>query len=227
MGATMAPLPFPQWATRLTLLAVFAIGGCATAAQRQAQQANTATREAAAQVQACVAAIFAKPEYASLVPHTPNLATGQHTMAQLTNESFISPEDAKLFSARYDESSGCRTRFLNAMSAARPDLVPILAGTYTKGAALVVRLVERKDTWGESARQSDAVLSDEREKLAAADHQWIADLNAANQAEMAQRQAAAGVLLQWSAQQQMINAATRPIVTNCNRLGSSVNCTSY
>jgi hypothetical protein len=148
-------------------------------------------------------------------------------MAQLTNESFISPEEAKLFGARYDENTGCRTSLLRALSTARPDLVPIIAGMYAKGAALVVRLIERKDTWGESARQSEAVLSDEREKIAAADHQWIAELNAANQAEMAQRQAAAAALLQWSAQQQMINAATRPVVTNCSRFGSSVNCTSY
>jgi hypothetical protein len=90
----------------------------------------------------------------------------------------------------------------------------------------VVRLIERKDTWGGSARQSEALLSDERDRIAAADRQWIADLNASHQAEMAQRQAAAAALMQWSAQQQMINAINRPVVTTCNRFGSSVNCIS-
>jgi len=227
-AATMTPLSSRQWIALIALLSmVFVIGGCATAARRQAQQADTAIREAVAQVEACVAAVYAKPEYASLIPHNPNPATGQHTMAQLTDESFISPEDAKLFAARYDEGIGCRTHYLNAISAVRPDLVPILAGTYTRGAIVVVRLIERQDTWGESARQSEAILSDQREKLAAANHQWGADLSAANQVEIAQRQAAAAALLQWSSQQQMINAATRPVVTNCNRFGPSVNCTSY
>ena len=195
----------------LPLLMVFIVGGCATAAQRQAQQAATVTREAAAELNTCVVAIVAKPEYAPLVPHTPDIETGQHTMAQLTNETLISPEDAKLFAARYDETAGCRSRFLKALSVARPDLVPILSATYTKGAALAARLIERKDTWGESARQSEAALSDARERIAAANRQWTADLNASHQAELAQRQAAAAALMEWSAQQQMINAINRPV----------------
>jgi hypothetical protein len=66
-----------------------------------------------------------------------------------------------------------------------------------------------------------------RKQTAAADQQWIANLKAENQEELAQRQAAAAALLQWSQQQQVINAINRPVVTNCNRFGATVNCTSY
>jgi type III secretory pathway component EscV len=211
----------------LFLLAVLSVAGCTTVAQRQAQQAGSATREAVAQSKACNAVIFAKPEYAPLIEHTPDPATGQATMALLTDESLISPQQAKLFGARHDELNQCRSRLLTALSAVRPDVVLILSSEYTNGAALAVQLVERKITWGEWARQGQALLNNARQQLAAADRKWIAELNASHQAEMGQRQAAAAALLQWSAQQQLINAANRPVVTNCNRLGSSVNCTSY
>jgi hypothetical protein len=210
-----------------TLLAALIVGGCATAAQRQAQQAGVATREAAAQSKACIAAVIAKPEYAPLAAHTPDPTTGQLTMAQLTDESLISPAQAKLFGARHDDLNPCKAHLLNSLSTARPDIVPILASEYAKGTALAVQLVERKITWGEWGRQGQAISSDTRQQLAAADRQWSAELKASHQAELAEREAAADALLQWSAQQQMINAINRPVVTNCNRFGSSVNCTTY
>ena len=87
-------------------------------------------------------------------------------------------------------------------------------------------MVERKITWAEAARRSQAEASETRQKLVAADREWAAELNNAHQAELAHRQAAANALMQWSLQQQMINAATRPVTTNCNAFGSSVSCTS-
>lgn len=222
---------------RKWLLALAVLAGCATAAQHQAQLATTATREAAGGFKACLAAVVAKPEYASLLPHTPDPATGQPTMAQLTDESLISPEEAKLFAARWDELTPCKTHVLSALSTVRPDVVPVLSDGFAKGAAIAVQLVERKITWGEGARQTQALGVTVRQNVAAVDRQWIADLNASHQAEMARRQAAGAALLQWSAQQQMINAMTRPSLpvyqmpTNrpwsatCTQLGTFVNCT--
>ncbi len=218
----------------LLLCALTALAGCATAAQRQAQQAALGTREAAAQLKACSAAVIHKPEYVSLLLHTPDLETGQPMLAQLTDESMISSEDAKLFGARHDELNPCKSRLLNVLSTVRPDLVPILSDEYTKGTAIAVQLVERKITWGEFAQQGQVLLNDSRQRIAVADRQWISDLNASHQAEMAQRQAAAAALMQWSAQQQMINAMNRPVIvapaapiqTTCNRMGNFVNCTS-
>jgi len=214
--------------TRLTcVVTLFLLAACATAAQRQAQQASTMTREAATQLKSCISAVVDKPEYAALLPHTPDLDSGQHTMAQLTNETVPSVQDARLFAARFDEVNPCRKRFLSALAAVRPDLVPILADGYAKGDAVAALLVERKITWAESAKRAEENTNSLRKQLAAADQQWIAELKAENQAELAQRQAAAAALMQWSQQQQMINAINRPVTTNCNRFGSTVNCTSY
>ena len=220
----------PRMAWRRARVAVvmllLVVAGCATAAQRQAQQAGVASREAVAQLKSCLSAVWSKPEYASLVPHNPDMDTGQHTMVQLTDESVPSAEEARLEAARFDENSGCRKQFLASLSLARPDLVPILANGYSRGAAIVVELVERKITWGEAARRETEAASDVRSQVATADQRWLVDLRAENQAELARRQAAAEALMQWSQQQQMINAINRPVVTNCSGWGGSVNCVS-
>lgn len=218
--------PCRRMGTLLPLLAVLFVDACATTAQRQAQQIGAATREAGAQAKACTAAVLAKPEYTQLLAHSVDLAAAQFTMAQLTDETRISSDEARLFGTRHDDLGLCRARFLTALSAARPDIVPILIADYTKGDAIAVQLVERRITWGEWARQLQALSSDAHQQLATADRELIASLNASNQAELAQRQAAAAALLQWSAQQQMINAVNRPVQTTCNTVGGFTNCTT-
>ena len=148
-------------------------------------------------------------------------------MEQLTDEKVPSPADAKLLAARFDDATRCRISYLNAISTVRPDLVAVYIDFYSKNATNVAMLVERKITWAEAVRRGQSNSSDGRQKIALADHQWVADLNASHQAEMAQRQAAANAMMQWSAQQQMINVMNRPRQTNCYGFGNSVNCTSY
>lgn len=161
----------------LTAWLLIYLAGCATAAQKQVQQAGAIMTEARTQVKACITTIRAKPEYASLLQHLPDPNTNQFTMAQLTDNRLPSPRDARLMAARYDDMETCRTQFLNSVSSARPDLVPIIANAYTAGSMIVASLVERKMTWAESARREQAILVELRQKAADADRQWAADLN--------------------------------------------------
>lgn len=206
---------------------VVGLAGCATAAQREVQQAGTVTREALAQFKGCMAAVWAKPDYASLLPHSPAPGAGQPTMAQLTDETVPTVEEAHLLAARFDDDGPCKKSLLASLSTARPDLVPILANAYSKGAEIIAQLVERKITWAASMRQAAANESDVRTQIAAADQQWLAGLRAENHAELARRQAAGEALMQWSQQQQMINAINRPVVTNCDVYGATASCVSH
>lgn len=210
----------------MLLSAMAAVTACATTAQRQAQQANTAIRAAAADFKACGMPIINKPAYASLLRHTSDVNTGQPTMTQLTDETVPSAEEAHLWTDRHDELITCRQQLLSAVSKSRPDVVPIFVDQITRSDAITVLLVERKIAWGEAARREQATQGDLKEKLAAADRQWNADINAASEAEMARRQAATGALLQWSAQQQLINQMNQPVRTTCSSAGNFVNCTS-
>jgi hypothetical protein len=191
------------------------------------QQTTVTIRQAQTDLKSCLQAVANKPEYAPLLPHTPDLATGEPSMAQLTDETVPTPDDARLFVARHDEMAPCRRQLLTTLSAVRPDAVPTLANAMTASDQVLVQLVERKITWAEGMRQHQQIMAQARDKLAAADREWFGEMRVENQAELDRRQAAANAMMQWSLQQQMINAATRPVVTNCNTLGSFVNCTSH
>jgi hypothetical protein len=98
--------------------------------------------------------------------------------------------------------------------------VPVLRDGWNKATADGVLLVERKITWGEWARHKQGNVAELGQHLAAANRQWIGDQNTAHRAELEQRQRAAAALLQWY-------AATKPVVTSCNRMGNFASCTTY
>jgi hypothetical protein len=193
----------------IALIAVI-LAGCSTATHRQAQQPGWATQQAWAEFKACVKSVMDQSEYAALLAHTLDLDTMQPTITQLTDETIPSEQDARLFAARFDATNRCREELLTDIAIPRPDLTPILADEFTQAGAFAVLVVERKITWAEAARRSQMLSGDLRQRITAADLQWIADLNPFHQADMAQLQAAAAQ----SEQQERIKEATRPVVTN-------------
>lgn len=166
------------------------LAGCSTAAQ-QAHQPGEAAQEAWEHFKACAKPVIDKPEYATLQGRTLDLDTMQPTMAQLTDETIPSEQDARLFAARFDEVNPCREYLLREVSITRPDLLPILADQFAQSGAIAVLVVERTITWADAARRSQSLWSDIRQQITAADLQWIGDLNPFHQPTMAQRQAAA------------------------------------
>jgi hypothetical protein len=186
------------------------LAGCSTAAHRQAQQPGWAAQEAWAEFKACVKSVMDQSEYAALLVHTLDLDTMQPTITQLTDETVPSERDARLFEARFDDTNRCREGLLTDIAIPRPDLAPILADEFTQAGAIGVLVVEREVTWAEAARRSQMLSGDLRQRITAAELQWIADLNPFHQADMAQLQAAAAQ----SEQQERIKEATRPAVAN-------------
>ena len=166
------------------------LAGCSTEAGRQAQQPG-ATRQAWEQFKACAQRVIDKQEYAALQVHTVNLDTMQPTTTQLTDETIPSEQDARLFAARFDDVNPCRESFLTAVSMPRPDLAPVLADQFTQSGAIAMLIVEQRVTWAEAARRALALWNDTQHKIAAANLEWIADLNPFRQPTMAQIQAAA------------------------------------
>ena len=58
----------------LLILVLPLLASCATAAQRQVQQTAQTLNQAKVEQNACIQAVINKPEYATLLPHTPDLA---------------------------------------------------------------------------------------------------------------------------------------------------------
>jgi hypothetical protein len=65
-----------------------------------------------------------------------------------------------------------------------------------------------------------------QEELLSKEAQYKSNLEAENQEELTRRREVALIYLHAMQNQQMINAVDRPVVTNCNAYGTSVNCVS-
>jgi hypothetical protein len=185
-----------------------------------------------------------KPKYATIISRYPDLETGQYSIEQLSNKNVPTPDEAKLVASMYDDAAVCRDIFDKSVAENRPDIVNILDDQRNKSANITIGLVQRKVAWGEAAQEFQALKADLDAKIAAANRQWTSDLQASNDAEMAQRRAAAVVAMQYLQNQQilnqqqsaiqqqnlnqqlMINSLNRPVTTNCFASGSMLNCTS-
>lgn len=174
----------------LLLLVLPLMAGCATLQQQQGQYIRATLQQGVADSKACVSAVYAK--YPSL--YMLDLTTGEPSMAQLTDETRPTPEQARLESARYDDLRPCRERFRSTFATVRPDLVPILDDQWAADEQLVALVVERKITWAEDARRIQQLQAAMRSQIAAANRELRAEINAENQTRAARAAAVASIL---------------------------------
>jgi hypothetical protein len=123
--------------------------------------------------------------------HTLDLDAMQPALAELADETIPSAQDARRFAARFDAVNPCREDFLRAVAVPRPDLAAVLSDDFNAAGAISELVVERQVTWAEAARRAQALSGDARQKVAAADLEWTADIIPFHQPDMAQLRAAA------------------------------------
>lgn len=213
---------------RLTVIAaLFSVSlcGCATQAQRQFQAIKTGNQEHGAQFKACAASIYNSPEFASLRPHVPPSASDT-TLEQLSDPSFATPSEVQAIFSTHPKFQECRKALLNGLAQSEPSLVPILTAAYNKNEDDLLALIQRKVAWGEYTHLIRDRATETQATIQAEDRRVVSGLQQEHQTEMAQRQRAAEALAAWAQTQEMINAANRPVITNCNQMGGMVNCVS-
>jgi hypothetical protein len=209
----------------LVLGLVTLLAGCATSAQRQYQTIQTGNRSIIAQGKACAETVYNSPEAAPVRPHYPWDAR-EATLAQLSDSSLATKPEIAAVLSLHPRLKACQKAILEGMLTTTPSAVPILAKEYSAADDDVVLLVQRKMPWGElTKRRRDRVLAAQTE-LQAEGQRITAGLERQHENELARRQAAAEALARWSQTQQMIDAANRPVITNCTRFGGSTNCVS-
>jgi hypothetical protein len=222
--------------SRYCLLTVLlgVLGGCATAAQREAETIKATLTQTRAQVSACVAAINSDPAFADLDRHWPQADIGQATLSQQTDPTYATPRDVELISARHDRLVPCRKANVEGYYRVAPAMASVYQEGYARSDELIIRLVKHQVSWGEYVAGARAINREESAKLLEAGQRLDAELDARNQRELAQRAIAAQALSNSMYQQQlinqnqqMINAVNRPVVTNCTQMGFSTNCTSH
>lgn len=159
------------WALLFLLLPILA--GCSpppTAAQREAT-----VRAASDQFVACKRAVLARPQFAPLLPHLGDPATGQFSAAQMTNETRPTPQEAALITSWYDATNDCARPLMTTLRSQRPDLAVIAGNLRAAESQLTAQLVERQISWARYARELQHINSEGNAQIAAANQRWNID----------------------------------------------------
>ena len=199
--------------------------GCATAAQRQFETMKAGNQQANAEMKGCLTAAYNSPEADPIRIHLP-LNFTDATLQQLGDASYATSTEIRALLTQHERIQSCRKSFLESRSQSEPVLVPILVNAYNKGDDDVLYLTHPKISWGEFLRRSRDRSVETQLALQAADKTVISDLRREDRAERAERQRAAEAFAAWAQTQQLINAANKPVITNCSGFGNTVNCVS-
>jgi hypothetical protein len=179
-----------------------------------------------AQAKVCVAEVYNAPEAASLRVHSP-IDPREATLTQLSDTSLASQAEINAIAVLHPRLRACQKAILESLSTSTPGVVPILAKAYGEGDDDLIRLIQKKMSWGERTRHSRDRINITMADVQAEGQRIAAGLQVQHESELARRQAALDAMARWSQTQQMINAMNRPVMTNCMNLGSGiVSCTS-
>lgn len=207
------------------------LSACATGAQMQMAQMNNSLTQAGEETKACITANFQNPEYAAITPYLPAPENNfMPTVAQMAVEKVPTAAEAKLLAKFQETSMPCRVAFFNQLDSTAPSLTQIFRETTAKQDAVIMQLVKRKTTWGKALQKVQQYALEGQQKLAVAGQQMQSGFQAMHQSELSQRQAASDRLMQWSLEQQRINAMTQPSPSrsiNCRKFGDGFNCTEW
>jgi hypothetical protein len=83
------------------ILLVPLLGGCSTAAQRQAQLIGNGIQTARAEITACSQAVNSDPAFEGLAQHMPLGDMSRATLLQMTDSAKATPLDVNLLSERH------------------------------------------------------------------------------------------------------------------------------
>jgi hypothetical protein len=215
--------------------ALFVLAGCSTQAEQESSKINDALGRQKAAVDACVARIAQSDEYRALKDKLPPLDGSPPSMALQTDATTPTKEQSALLLAYHrDQLSPCRKVTVEGYAAAHPAFAVVMARTYAESDASFAQLVQAKITWGQFATESQQRVQASRGQIRQVRGQIQATLTDSHRYEVQQRQAAAAAFSQWNYQQQvllqnqqMINAMGQPRMTNCQYVGTMLNCTSF
>lgn len=216
------------------LLLILAVGGCATAAEKEGNRMRGELQRTVAFAKPCFDALDARVEQGPLKDKMP--PTGQNTasLALLSDNTKPTAEQAQYLFALHAEMQQCRKLVLENIGAVHPSLVTLFADAYAAQDQRYVRLVNRQITWGENAQAATAAKADFQNRATVAVQRIDQQLANAHAYEVQQRQQAAQALMVWGMyqqqlelQRQAIAASTRPTMTTCNYVGRQLQCTSY
>lgn len=205
-------------------IALLAVGGCATKAQQEVSRIQGVAAADAPVIDACWRGTVASPPYQAL-----KAKMGEHsdspTVGMKLNPHKATPaEAAQIVSLRQDYLTPCRKLALESAGKVDPAIVVILAENYAKADANYAKFITRMISWGEFVTQNQALVTERRANLLAAGESIQKGLKESRAIETTGRQQAEAALSNWARQQRILLGDQR--VTNCQYVGSMLNCTT-
>jgi hypothetical protein len=214
----------------LSLPIAFGLSGC-TPAQREANTLKTTVKSASAVYNSCTSQVLADQSYLPLRSHIPLDSFLNATVEQMESDDYPSQQDIQLISQLSDNLTPCRQQFIAVLDTVPGDLgAPFENYDSTEQQSIII-LSQGHSTWGQFVQVMHTAAVQRHDQGIAALGQLDSQLQAENAVEVAQRQQALQNYSNYMQRQQEINAvnnaASRPVNTTCNQMGTQTNCTSY
>jgi hypothetical protein len=118
-----------------------------------------------AQKTTCTAAVRNQPEYARIAGHFSDVASGNFSMVQLSDDTRPTPAEARLVAKYYDTSLPCIQTFSASVSKLAPSQGLILDQSIAAQQVVVAQLASRRISWGDYAQQSQKISQQAATKL--------------------------------------------------------------
>jgi hypothetical protein len=207
-----------RWLCFAIAASLAALSGCATNAQRRAQGMRSSLTAIGAAATKCISTINAEPRFAPLWVRAPR-PPASPTMEQLADSSYATPDEVILEEAHHDAILPCRDTALAQLDSVDSRVGLLFGKTANDADSIVLSLVQRKITWGESNQRLQQLVQASQQELRNVGIQIDGELAEQNAAELAHRAEVAqaiGQALSAAAQAAEAAQAARPIVTTCN-----------
>lgn len=221
--------------TSLTLL-LFFLAGCQSVDGNQQMQQFQASMQNA---DGCYDELRNREEYRPIVKHM--AIKDQPTVEQLADTARPTVEETKLLSKWANDRSVCRKALNSTWGIAGPAYQAVQYESQSKSDAVLVKLIQRKITWGEANKENQQISLTAYGKGLQLDENMRSAQMQADAIDAQRRQAAAAYLIGSGAlnrsyapvyqpvpvSRPATPSIARPITTNCNSMGNNVNCTTY
>jgi hypothetical protein len=118
-----------------------------------------------AQKTTCTANVRNRAEYAMIAGHFSDVATGNFSMVQLSDDTKPTPAEARLVAKYYDNSQPCIAALSTSVAKLAPSQGVILDQSIAAQQSVVAQLASRRISWGEFAQQSAKIAQQAATKL--------------------------------------------------------------
>lgn len=215
-------------------LACILLAGCATRAQWQYQQLEIQYLTALRFMDDCLRPLMETSvvnrlrERFLLDIYDPRIVEKLALKTQITQQE---AQDIVDFSAL---RKPCHKLAIEEFGKIHPEYVASLARIFAEADADLAKAINKELTVGDLNKRALDRVNRWQAEFSQIGQRIESQLNLAHQYELTQRQIAAQALQAWAYQQQvlynqqqLLNAATRPITTNCRYIGNSLHCTQF